>query len=166
MIFIGIGANLSNKLHQTPLDACVAALEMLANSKKLTVVKQSLWYKSAPVPASEQPWYVNGVAQVDTALGPMELLAFLHRLEEQFGRVRSYRNAPRIIDLDLLDYSGQMLAKDGLDIPHPRLHERAFVLLPLQDVAPDWRDPRSGELISVLIPRLSKDQICVPIADV
>lgn len=106
---------------------------------------RSSWYRSAPVPPSDQPWFVNAVAGVRTALSPRDLLVALHDVEAEFGRVRSVRNASRTLDLDLLAY-GDAVIEDpgGLVLPHPRLAERAFVLLPLAEVAPAWRHPVSG----------------------
>ena len=107
-------------------------------------------------------WYFNAVAQVATGLGPDALLATLHGVEDLFGRVRSARNAPRFIDLDLLDYKSHHneLKNIGLSvIPHVGLKERAFVLLPLRDVAPDWRHPVTGEPIDALIAALPPGQV-------
>ena len=101
----------------------------------------SNWYETAPVPASDQPWFVNGVIRVETSLPPHDLLALLHAVETDFARSRSAPNAARTLDLDLLAYGGVVLEQGPLLLPHPRLQERAFVLLPLRDVAPDWRHP-------------------------
>jgi len=121
------------------------------------LVRRSPWYRSPPLPASAQPWYVNGVALVETKHSPADLLALLHRIEARFGRMRGEANAERSIDLDLLDYEGRVsIAGDPLVLPHPRLHERAFVLLPLRDVAPDWRHPRLGLTIADLVAALGE----------
>lgn len=162
MIFIGLGANLSSDAFGPPANACQAALDALAG-RGVAVRGRSRWYRSRPVPPSDQPWYVNGVALVETAMGPAELLALLHRIEADFGRVRGARNDARIIDLDLLDYGGRLSDRaDGPILPHPRLHQRAFVLIPLQELAPAWRHPRSGRAIGALIAALSPDQACIP----
>ncbi len=130
----------------------------------VTVVRRSRWYTSAPVPPSDQPWFVNGVALVATGLGPANLLATLHRIENEFGRVRRVRNEARVIDLDLLAYGDLVLGEgEGLVLPHPRLRTRAFVLLPLAEVAPDWRHPVSGEAVEDLIRTLPADQGAVPL---
>ena len=101
-----------------------------------------LW-RTRPVPDHGDPWFINAVAAVETPLPPAELLAHILAIEAEFGRQRPYFNAPRILDLDLIDYNG--LISEGMPhLPHPRLHIRAFVLLPLQDVAPAWRHPASG----------------------
>ena len=113
------------------------------------------------MPASDQPWYFNAVAEISANLSADQLLAELHAVEDQFGRVRSVPNAPRIIDLDLLDFRGE-IAPGGLGkaiLPHPRLIDRAFVLRPLADLAPNWRHPVSGASIQALVAALPADQI-------
>lgn len=121
----------------------------------------SPWYRSAPVPASDQPWYVNAVAEISTDLSSDDLLAQMHVVEEAFGRVRSVTNAPRLIDLDLLDFRGEIAAggPGKAILPHPRLAERAFVLRPLADLAPDWRHPLTGIPISALVAALPANQV-------
>ena len=159
-IYIGLGANLPHPKFGPPTRTLRRALAML-NDRGVRLVRRSPWYRTAPVPAADQPWYVNAVAEVATGLGPDALLATLHGVEDSFGRVRSVRNAPRFIDLDLLDYksSVKVLNKIGLSIiPHVRLEERAFVLVPLRDLAPDWRHPVSGAPIDGLIQALPADQ--------
>ena len=122
---------------------------------------QSRWYRSAPVPASDQPWYINAVAEIDTDLGPDALLAELHAVEEAFGRIRTVANASRLIDLDLLDYRGEVAAggPGRATLPHPRMGGRAFVLKPLADVAPHWRHPVSGTSVDVLLAAMSPDDV-------
>jgi len=115
------------------------------------IVARSPWYLSEPVPASDQPWFVNGVAEVATALPPAELLARLLALEAQFGRERGARDAARTLDLDLLDYDGRKCSTPDLVLPHPRLHERRFVLAPLCDIVPGWRHPRLGLTVAELL---------------
>jgi 2-amino-4-hydroxy-6-hydroxymethyldihydropteridine diphosphokinase len=158
-----VGANLPSEPFDSPREACEAALARLAELD-VTVVRQSRWYTSAPVPPSDQPWFVNGVAVVATELGPADLLATLHRIENEFGRVRRVRNEARVIDLDLLAYGDLVLGEgEGLVLPHPRLRTRAFVLLPLAEVAPDWRHPVSGESVADLIGALPADQAAMPL---
>jgi 2-amino-4-hydroxy-6-hydroxymethyldihydropteridine diphosphokinase len=113
------------------------------------------------VPASEQPWYFNAVAEISTDMSADRLLAELHAVEEEFGRVRGAPNAPRIIDLDLLDYRGEIAAGGSgkATLPHPRMIGRAFVLRPLADLAPNWRHPVSGASIQALVAALAGDQI-------
>lgn len=157
MIIIGIGGNLDSRFGG-PRESCAAALVALA-AHGLRPLRQSRFWRSAPVPISDQPWFVNAVAAVDCDLPPHGLLAVLADIEESFGRRRSVANAARTLDLDLLDYRGWLLETDRLTLPHPRLHDRAFVLLPLADIAPDWRHPRSHTRLPDLIARLPPGQV-------
>lgn len=163
MILIGIGANLPRLEFGGPRETCAAALQAL-EGRGIHVRRRSRWYRSAPVPASGQPDFVNAVAELETGLSPSALLAGFHWIEADFGRVRGLPNEPRIIDLDLLAYHDLSRAEpDGLVLPHPRLQDRAFVLLPLRDIDPTWRHPVLGDTVDVLIGRLSGDQDCTPI---
>ena len=158
MILVGFGSNLTTarlKSSQAVLEAAVNALE----SKNIIVIGRSSWYRSAPLPASDQPWFVNGVAQVATSLPPQALLEALHAVEAEFGRVRGAPNASRTLDLDLLAYGDQVIdVPGGLRVPHPRLAERAFVLQPLAELAPQWRHPVSGLTAAALLARLPSGQ--------
>lgn len=165
MILIGLGANLPHPEHSSPRRTCEAALAAL-EADDVHVVRRSRWYESAPVPASDQPWYVNGVAELSTGLQPAALLSRLHEIESRFGRVRGARNAARVLDLDLLAY-GQKVSTPGAVpiLPHPGLTERAFVLLPLAELAPSWRHPVSQSTVAELLERLPPDRSARPIAD-
>lgn len=158
-IYVGLGGNLEHPEFGGPRQVLEAALETLAR-RGITLRRLSPWYRTAPVPASDQPWYVNAVADVATDRPPDALLSVLHEVEDAFGRRRSVANAARIIDLDLLDYRGlQAAGGPGRAIlPHPRLEGRAFVLRPLADLAPDWRHPVSGTPIRALLAALPADQ--------
>ena len=113
------------------------------------------------MPASDQPWYVNAVAEVASELPADALLAELHAVEAEFGRRRTVPNAARPIDLDLLDYHGEIAAggPGRATLPHPRMTGRAFVLRPLADLAPDWRHPVTGQPIGELLAALPADQV-------
>jgi 2-amino-4-hydroxy-6-hydroxymethyldihydropteridine diphosphokinase len=111
------------------------------------------------VPRSDQPWFVNAVASLATGLTAPDLLAVLQAVEGQFGRVRGERNAARVLDLDLLDHRGQVTETASLILPHPRLHQRRFVLLPLAEIAPSWRHPVSGLTAEQLLSRLAATQL-------
>ncbi|MBB6250206.1 2-amino-4-hydroxy-6-hydroxymethyldihydropteridine diphosphokinase [Nitrospirillum iridis] len=161
MIFVGVGSNLSVPDVGGPLEVVAAAVRALA-AEGVSIAAQSPWYRSAPVPASDQPWYVNGVLRVETALDAAGLLASLHKVEADFGRVRRRVNEARGLDLDLLAYDDQVSADAPL-LPHPRLHQRAFVLLPLRDLAPDWRHPVSGLDLAALIAALPPGQVTEPL---
>ncbi len=153
LILIGLGANLPSPCGP-PLATCEAALESLGEAG-VTVTRRSRWFRSPPMPPSSQPWFVNGVAVVDTDLESAGLLAVMLDVERRFGRVRGARWEARTLDLDLLDYRG--LVRRGApppELPHPRLHERAFVLLPLAEVAPGWRQPVFGRRVEALIAAL------------
>lgn len=156
MIVIGLGGNLPSQFG-SPSGTLLAAVGAL-RQRAVKVLRLSPLYESAPVPISHQPWYVNAVAAVETALGPADLLLTLQRIEAYFGRVRTVRNAARVIDLDILDYDGRCLDEAALTLPHPRLCERAFVLYPLRDVAPGWRHPVTGKGLDALIAELPKEQ--------
>jgi 2-amino-4-hydroxy-6-hydroxymethyldihydropteridine diphosphokinase len=159
LILIGLGANLPSSYGEPPA-TLRAALDRLAEAG-VTIARRSRFWHSAPVPASDQPWYVNAVAAVETDLAPERLLALLHEVEAEFGRVRSVVNAPRLIDLDLLAYGREVRRAGAPLLPHPRLAERGFVLLPLADIAPGWRHP-DGRPLQALIEGLAKDQLVRP----
>jgi 2-amino-4-hydroxy-6-hydroxymethyldihydropteridine diphosphokinase len=161
MILVGLGANLPSRVGPplATLEAALAALER-AGAK---IVARSRWYRTAPVPASDQPWFINGVIAIATSLSPPELLALLQKTELAFGRQRGVRNEARTLDLDIIDYDGRVEDGSGLALPHPRMHERAFVLLPLAEVAPAWIHPRIGKTISALIAALPASQKAEPI---
>jgi len=164
MILIGIGGNLDSPIHGPPPAALEAALAALPEMR-VCVAACSPWYRSEPVPRSDQPWYVNGVAALATPLDPPALLAALLSLEARFGRVRSTPNAARVLDLDLLDYDGLTLATESLILPHPRLHQRRFVLVPLAELAPEWRHPQSGMTAAALLARLPPEESVFRLAD-
>jgi len=159
---VAVGANLPSA-YGPPRATCEAALAELAG-RGLRIVRRSRWYESAPVPLADQPWYVNGVVAVETDLSPEALLALLHDVERQFGRERRELNAARVLDLDLLAY-GDLVRRDPPPIlPHPRLAERAFVVLPLADVAPDWRHPVTGQSVADMRQALPPEQAIRPLA--
>jgi 2-amino-4-hydroxy-6-hydroxymethyldihydropteridine diphosphokinase len=164
-ILIALGANLPSERFGGPRETLESALREIER-QGVRVLRRSRWHESAPVPASDQPWYVNGVVSVATALGPEALLGVLHQIEAEFGRVRAERNAPRVVDLDLIAYGD--IVRPGPEaplLPHPRAAERAFVLLPLAEVAPGWRHPESGETVEALIARLPPGQEIRPVSD-
>ncbi|TWB34194.1 2-amino-4-hydroxy-6-hydroxymethyldihydropteridine diphosphokinase [Nitrospirillum viridazoti] len=163
MILVGVGSNLSVPGVGGSRDVVAAAVRALAG-EGVTVVAVSPWYRSAPVPMSDQPWYVNGVVRVETDLDAPALLAVLHRVETAFGRVRRQVNEARGLDLDLLAYHDHVRAEAPV-LPHPRLHQRAFVLLPLRDLAPGWRHPVTGMDVASLVAGLPPGQVTERIDD-
>lgn len=167
MILLGLGANLPSSRFGPPRATLESALKAL-EAAGVRVVRRSRWYESAPQPPSGQPWFVNGVAQVETSLAPGELMALLHRIEADLGRERGAANAARTADLDLLDYDGRVSRPGEVPVlPHPRLGERLFVLRPLAEIAPGWRHPVSGECAADLVRRLEDDgtQLCRPLTE-
>ena len=157
MILIGIGSNLAYSPAATPRETAAAAVASFP-AIGVRLIALSNWYASEPVPASDQQWFVNAVATVACSVGPEALLGQLLRLETRFGRVRGEANAARTLDLDLLDYDSRRLDTAKLILPHPRLHQRRFVLEPLCEIAPDWRHPRLGLNIAELIDLLPPGQ--------
>ena len=152
--FVGIGANLGDA--QATVRGAIAALGRLPQTR---LVAASRLYRSAPVDAGG-PDFINAVARVETTLPAPALLAQLQRLEQNAGRERPYRNAPRTLDLDLLLFGDGRIASPALTVPHPRLAERAFVLLPLHELAPERVRPAdlqavSGQRIAALPPTSS-----------
>ena len=157
LILIGIGANLAPHGYATPREGCEAAIAGLCELG-IDVLAVSPWYETAPVPVSDQPWFNNAVIAATTAMTAPDAMVALHSIEASFGRVRTVRNAARVLDLDLLDYGGRTYEGEHISVPHPRLHERAFVLLPMRDVAPGYTHPLNGLGINDLIAALPDDQ--------
>jgi 2-amino-4-hydroxy-6-hydroxymethyldihydropteridine diphosphokinase len=157
LVLIGLGANLDSPLWGAPRDTLTAALTELA-TQGVAPLAQSGWYRSAPVPASDQPWFVNAVVSVATNLDALPLLWLMQKIEANFGRRRRERNAARVLDLDLLDYRGARVESPELTLPHPRLHQRRFVLEPLAEIAPQWRHPISGLTARQLLDPIGREQ--------
>lgn len=139
--WIGLGSNLEDsKNHLTQ------AMDELGQSPGIQVEARSRFYRSAPVGYLDQPDFINAVIRVDTTLTAEALLDILQAIENHHGRERSFQNAPRTLDLDLLLYGDQTLKTNRLELPHPRMHERAFVLLPLQELDPELMIPGQGRV--------------------
>jgi len=136
---IGLGSNLAEPEYQLRV-----AFDELARLPHTRLIACSSLYRSAPVGYADQPDFINAVALLETTLAPLPLLHALFELEHRHGRERTFRNAPRILDLDLLLYDGLICHEHGLTLPHPRMHERAFVLQPLLEIAPDCVIPGRG----------------------
>ncbi|MFB0936497.1 MAG: 2-amino-4-hydroxy-6-hydroxymethyldihydropteridine diphosphokinase [Propionivibrio sp.] len=139
LAFVALGANLADPVAQVR-----AALEALARLPGSRLLRASSLYRTAPVGIHGQPDFINAVAALETSLAPQALLAALFSIEAQFGRRRDYRHAPRTLDLDLLLYEGETLDTPELQLPHPRMHLRAFVLAPLVEIAPGCAIPGRG----------------------
>ena len=163
--FIGLGSNLGGTEFDGPRGVLEAAIFEMPNLG-ISVKKISPFYESAPVPVSDQPWFVNAVAMVETSLCARDLLHNLHEIEARLGRIRRIRWEARIIDLDIIAYGDLIVPTDGkwpggapkeMIIPHPRLHERLFVLKPLMDICSAWRHPALGVSVKELYGRVKKD---------
>ncbi|MFQ5534003.1 MAG: 2-amino-4-hydroxy-6-hydroxymethyldihydropteridine diphosphokinase [Sphingomonadales bacterium] len=178
-----MGANLRSKDYGAPQETLEAALGIMT-AKGLCVTARSRWYRSEPVPLVDadglpNPWYVNGVIAVETSLDPRSLLHVLGEIERDMGRVRGRRWESRIVDLDLLAYRDRIIGTHWLaagaiestkteadieiTVPHPHLHERSFVLLPLREIAPNWVHPATGDPIDRLIASLKAASAATPI---
>ncbi len=169
MIILGIGANLPYAKIGPPRASCGMALNMLEKSD-IYIDQRSPWYESKPVPVSDQPWYVNGVVTVTTSLQPSALMQRLLAIELGLGRERSVPNAPRTLDLDILAYGDRIIdeADDSdlkLKIPHPRMHIRSFVIIPLCDISPTWVHPVLQRAAAALRDDLPPDENICKIAD-
>ena len=143
--YIGLGANLDDPAAQVEF-----AFSELARLTHTALAARSSLYVSAPVGYDRQPDFINAVAKLETRLSPRALLTALLDIEHRHGRERTFRNAPRTLDLDLLLYGDARFHEPGLALPHPRMHERAFVLEPLREIAPGLIIPGHGPLKSLL----------------
>ena len=143
--YVALGANLND-----PAEQVETAMAELAALPETRLTGRSALYASSPAGYADQPDYVNAVAKLETALMPRQLLDRLLDIERRHGRERSFRNSPRTLDLDILLYDDLTLDEPGLHVPHPRMHERAFVLLPLAEIEPGLVLPGRGRLADLL----------------
>jgi 2-amino-4-hydroxy-6-hydroxymethyldihydropteridine diphosphokinase len=157
MIYVALGANVASPAGP-PAVTLARALEAMGRAS-MTVEAVSAFYETAAWPNPADPPFVNAVAKLRTRLGPSDLLRALLAIEREFGRVRKSRWEPRSLDLDLIDFGGLVTDEAHLMLPHPRLHERGFVLRPLMDVAPAWRHPDTGLQVGDLLKIAGEDGI-------
>ncbi len=157
MILIAFGSNLVSESFGNPTQTCVKAIEMLRT--KFEIHKISKFYKSEPIPKSSQPWFINGVVSIKTDLAPIELLKYLMLIEKSFKRIRNIKNDPRVIDLDLISYNDIIMDSESLILPHPRMHQRKFVLKPICDINDEWIHPVLKKKAKKLLKTLAKQRI-------
>jgi 2-amino-4-hydroxy-6-hydroxymethyldihydropteridine diphosphokinase len=149
MAYVGLGANLGDPRRQLQ-----KALARLSATEEIELIKVSSFYLNPPMGPPDQPWYINAVAQIRTRLTPEELLRVLHRVEQEMGRFRQERWGPRLIDLDLLLYDGEILSGPDLRLPHPEMQHRSFVMVPLVEIAPQAWHPALKKTAAELLAEL------------
>lgn len=155
---LAVGSNLGDKIEN-----CRRGMDALTSAGDVVITSRSRFYKTEPVDYTEQPWFVNAAVMVTTSLSPHELLHRLKSTEAIIGRTDSgIRFGPRVLDLDIIFYNDAVIDTTDLVIPHPRMHQRGFVLYPLADIAPDWRHPCQGLTVRQLLDGLvDADQKCI-----
>ena len=144
--YLGLGSNIGDRKQQL-----LKAIDLIGNIKGIKVTKQSSIYETAPIGYTDQPNFLNLCLEIETELSPQQLLKHCLDIEQQLHRVREIRWGPRTLDIDILLYSDNIIETDNLIIPHPRMQERAFVLIPLNDIASDKKDPRLNQKIHDLV---------------
>ena len=147
-VFIGIGSNIWNKEENIRKAIC-------SIKEKCKILRISSLYETEPIGYKKQNWFLNCAIEIETEFEPLELLNFLQSIEKKMGRVKTIKNGPRIIDLDILFYDNKVINEKGLAVPHPRLHERLFVLEPLKEMAPDFVHPVLNKSIKEIYSMIS-----------
>ena len=157
MILIALGSNLKSETYGDPIKNCNKALEFL--EKRFELEKVSNFYETEPIPKSNQAMYVNGVVSVKTNFLPKKILSELMKIEKIFKRVRHLKNESRVIDLDLLCYNEIILKEKNLQLPHPRMHLRRFVMQPLCDINKEWVHPLKKDTAKNILKKLANQKI-------
>jgi 2-amino-4-hydroxy-6-hydroxymethyldihydropteridine diphosphokinase len=150
-VLIGVGSNIGLATQN-----CKKAIALINKSESVNVTAQSSLYESQPVGKTNQAWFVNATIEVYTKLGPEELLQYLIKIEQEFGRIRKEKWGARIIDLDILDFEGLIMDSKTLTLPHPEMTKRRFVLEPLSEIAGETIHPLEKKMISDLLKELPK----------
>ncbi len=151
VVYVGLGSNLGNR--EELMLRAVHEMRSFARIRKISTFRQT-----KPVGVTAQPDFLNGVVALETDDSPEEVLAELLRIEEDLGRVRTTQGAPREIDLDLVAYGDEVIHRPGLEVPHPRMHERRFVLEPLAELNPDWVHPTLKKTVAELLSHLPPEE--------
>jgi 2-amino-4-hydroxy-6-hydroxymethyldihydropteridine diphosphokinase len=160
LVYIGLGSNMGDGVKN-----CRRAMEAIGADARNRLVGSSRFYRTEPVGKKDQEWFINGVVAVETTMSPRELMEFLLSVEKAMGRVRQERWGPRIIDLDILFYGDRVLDEESLQIPHPRLHERRFVLVPLEQIAPGLVHPLFERTVAQILAGLDTAEIVFPVPE-
>jgi len=151
--YIGIGSNLGDKI-----DQCKRAISEILKADHHRLLAKSPFFKTQPVGYTAQDWFVNGVIKIETDLEPFDLLKTIKTIESKLGRVKTFQWGPRSIDLDILFFNEREIKAEGLQIPHPLLHERQFVLIPLAEIDPGLIHPVLKKTVQELLENLKQDQ--------
>ncbi len=151
-VFIALGTNIGDR----EANLCKARKEL---APKVTIIKESPIYITPPWGYEDQPEFLNQVLEVQTKMRPGRLLAYLKRIEKKMGRMKTFRNGPRLIDLDILFYGQRVIERSKLCIPHPRLHERSFVLVPLKDIAPEFNHPVLNMTVETMLAKINTEGV-------
>jgi 2-amino-4-hydroxy-6-hydroxymethyldihydropteridine diphosphokinase len=150
--YLGLGTNQGDR--QANLETAIQAMP-----PEVVVLQTSPVYQTPPWGYTDQPDFLNQVLLAETILSPLDLLVYVKQIEEKIGRKKTFRWGPREIDIDILDYGSQVHELDGLTLPHPRMHQRSFVLVPLAKIAPGWIHPVLDQSIDALLAQLDPTQI-------
>jgi 2-amino-4-hydroxy-6-hydroxymethyldihydropteridine diphosphokinase len=153
IVYIGIGSNVGDKVRQ-----CEKAISEILKVDRHKLLAKSPLFKTKPIGYTSQDWFVNGVIKIETEMEPLELLRILKTVELQLGRTQTFRWGPRSIDLDILFFDDEEVRTKELQIPHPRLHERQFVLIPLAEIDRNLFHPILRKTVGKLLEELKEDQ--------